>query len=131
MKTIKQQFKSVALVLSLLILLQGCTAYKSANVTLKSASESESKVLVQTKGGQNLRFKKVIDDNGIFYGIKKRKGKIDEILLNKEFIERIRLKDEVLSTVLTVAFPVGIVVVMVLIFQDSFKWKDSESTWTL
>ena len=121
MKTLKKQFKSVALILSMLILLQGCTVYKSASVTLEQAANEENKVRLETTSGEKLKFKHIGIDNGEYYGIKKVKGNIVKVPLNSNYIKNVKLKDKTLSTILTIALPIAIIVGAGLILQDSFK----------
>ena len=109
MKTIKEQFKSVALSLSMLILLQGCTVYKSASVTLDEASKSETKVKVVTKSNEKLKFKRIGVENGKYYGVRKVDGKMMKLILNTDTIKSIKEKDKTLSTVLSIGIPVVIV----------------------
>ena len=73
MKTLKAHLKVVALFLSVLILLQGCTVYKSANVTLDEAVRADAKVRIEKKNGERLKyFKVVVLDDGNYWQ-KKRK----------------------------------------------------------
>ncbi len=125
MKTIKKQIKSVTLILSMLILLQGCTVYKSVSVTLEQAAKEENKVRLETTSGEKLKFKRIGIDNGEYYGVKKVKGNIVKVPLNSNYIKNVKLKDKTLSTILTIALPIAILVGAGLIFQDAFKWKDS------
>jgi len=64
MKTLKKQFKSVALILSMLILFQGCTVYKSVPISLEQAVQNESKVKVETKDNRTMKFNRIGIENG-------------------------------------------------------------------
>ncbi len=127
MKTIKKQFKLIALVLSMLILFQGCTVYKSVSISLEKAAQNESKVRVKTKGNERLKFKRIGKDGGQFYGVKKKKGEMTRIPLDSKFIDSIKEKDKTLSTILTIALPIAIIVGAGYIFQDAFKWKNTNT----
>ena len=105
MKTIKKQIKSVTLILSMLILLQGCTVYKSVSVTLEQAAKEENKVRLETTSGEKLKFKRIGIDNGEYYGVKKVKGNIVKVPLDTNYIKNVKLKDKTLSTILTIALP--------------------------
>ena len=109
MKIIKKQFKSVALILSMLILFQGCTAYKSASVTLDEASKSEGKVKVHTTTNETLKFKRIGIENGNYYGVKKIKGDLVKVPLDKTKLNKIKVKDDTMSTIMTIALPVVII----------------------
>jgi PBP1b-binding outer membrane lipoprotein LpoB len=127
MRAIKKQFKSVALILSMIILLQGCTAYKSVSISLEQAVQNESKVRVKTKSNERLKFKRIGKDEGQFYGVKKEKGEMTRIPLDSKFIDSIKEKDKTLSTILTIALPIAIIVGAGFIFQDAFKWKNTNT----
>ena len=109
MKTLKKQFKSVALILSMLILFQGCTVYKSASVTLEHAVQNDSKVKVITKNNEKLKFMRIGIENGNYYGVKKSNGVILKTPLDQDSINIINEKDKTLSTILSIAIPVVII----------------------
>jgi len=69
MKTSTRLLKVVALFFSVLILFQGCTVYKSTNVTLEEAVKADTKVRLKTKDHQTLKFKKIGIEDGKFYGL--------------------------------------------------------------
>ncbi|NNK83778.1 MAG: hypothetical protein HKO92_11695, partial [Flavobacteriaceae bacterium] len=72
MKRIKLNLKVVALFLATLILFQGCTVYKSANVSLNEAAQSNLKIKIIKNNGDKEKFSKVeLWDDGQFYGRKK------------------------------------------------------------
>lgn len=102
MKTLKKQTKTFALFLSIIILLQGCTVYKSTSVSLDQAVKKEQKVKVVTKVKEKLKFKRIGFEEGKYYGVKKVKGEIVKVPLDQNFIDSIREKDKTLSTIATV-----------------------------
>jgi hypothetical protein len=129
MKTIKKQFKSVALILSMVILLQGCTVYKSTPITIEQVAKEEQKVKVITKDNVKLKFKRIGFNNDGYYGVKKQKGEIIKTHLDPSFINNIKEKDKTLSTILTIALPVGILVGIALIIGDqsyNIDFSDSD-----
>ena len=72
MKSIRKQFKVIVLILVLPFLIQSCTVYKSANVSLNDAVKSESKVKITKTNGDKKKFSKVeLSENGEFYGEKR------------------------------------------------------------
>lgn len=108
MKKLKKQIKSIALSLSILILFQGCTVYKSTPVTLDQAVQNASKVKVMTKSSEIMKYKKIEVENGNYYGIKKAKKEMVKTPLDEKFIASIKEKDKTLSTILTIGIPVVI-----------------------
>ncbi|MEH6535230.1 MAG: hypothetical protein V7719_02470 [Psychroserpens sp.] len=125
MKTIKNQLKNLSITLSMLVVFQSCTVYKSASVALEQAALEDVKVKVETNNGVNIKFKNIVFENENYYGIKKTKGKLDKILLNQEHINNIKIKDKTLSTILTIVLPLGILAGIGLAFKDSFEWKSN------
>ena len=97
--------KAVALFFSILIFFQGCTVYKSANVTLEEAVKSETVVKVKTNNTRAQKFKRIEADNGHYYGIRYIYGKINKTQIDKSKVEKIQLKDKTLSTVLSIGIP--------------------------
>ena len=95
MKTLKKQFKSFALILSMLILLQGCTVYKSASITLEEAAKSRSNVKITTNGNHIYEFSRVKFEEGEYYGYRKGSNKSGKykIHLAKQNIKNAQLKD--------------------------------------
>lgn len=127
MKTIKKQIKSITLILSLLVLLQGCTVYKSASVSLDQAANDESKVRLETTSGEKLKFKRIGVENGNYYGIKKVKGNIVKVPLDTNYIKKVKLKDKTLSTILTIALPIAVIAGVVLILDKTYRFDFSDS----
>ena len=68
MKTIKSNVKRLSLIFAIIIL-QGCTVYKSANITLEEAYNAESVVRVKTKDNKTYKYDRVEFENDYFYGL--------------------------------------------------------------
>jgi hypothetical protein len=119
MKTIKKQIRILALVLALVILIQGCAIYKSTPVSLKQAAKEEIDTKVYIKSGENFIFKRIVLEDGKYYGVKKEKGDIIKIPLNEQFIEKVKLEDKSWSSVATIGLSIvsllGILMVVALI----------------
>ena len=132
MKTFKLQFKSIALILSILILFQGCTVYMSTPITLEQASKAEQKVKVITESKEKLIFKRIGVENDTYYGVKKRKGEIVRTPLDSKWVSEVKVKDKAMSTILTIALPVGIIVGIAIIIGDqsyNIDFSDSDFQW--
>ncbi len=109
MKTIKIQLKVVALFFSVLILLQGCTVYKSASVTLDEAYRTTGKARVKTNDNITQTFIRIGVEDGEYYGVRKIKDKKVKFPLDEKDIQNVRLKNYTLSTILTI---VGVPIVV-------------------
>ena len=116
MKTLKKCLKPISYLLTFLILLQGCTVYKTASVTLDEASKSNTKVRVKTFNNKSLKFDRIEVVNNKIHGINNVEMSITPI--EKDNIEKIQLKDKTMSTILSIAIPVVVIVGILGIIVD-------------
>jgi len=106
--------------------------YRSSSISLAEAANKGEKVIVETTNGNRLKFKRIESSDGEYYGIEKIKGELIRTNLNEGHIQYVREKDRTLSTVVTIAIPILVLVSAGLLFKDSFEWKDStDSDFTL
>ncbi len=101
MKIIKQQIRPMTFLFGILILFQSCVAYKSQNFTLEEAAKIDNKVKVHTVTNEYLKFKRIGVDNGQYYGLKKVKGELVRVPLDRTELNKIRVKDNTASTIFT------------------------------
>ena len=106
MKKAKKQLNTTAIIISLLVLLQSCSVYKSDNLTLDQAVQNESRVKVKTINNEKYKFKRIEIADGHYYGVKKVKGKDIKVPLNRAEVSKINEKNKSLSTILTIASPI-------------------------
>ena len=118
MKTIKIHLKVAALFFTVLILLQGCTVYKSVPISLEQAVQNESKVRVRTNSNEKLKFNRIGFEDGKYFGVKKSNNVIVKTPLDQNFINIINEKDKTGSTILSIAIPLVIIVVLGVIVVD-------------
>jgi hypothetical protein len=102
MKTLKIHIKITVLFFSVLILLQGCTVYKSKNVPLEEAYLYKDRVKLETKNNESLKYLKITKMNQEYFGVKKVRGDLINVPLQKEEIESIKIKDQTLSATLSI-----------------------------
>ena len=122
MKTIKIHLKIVAFLISSMILLQGCTIYKSTTVTLDEAYKSHTKTKVLTTNNQTLKFKRIDFRDGGYYGISKNPSKFENMLLDKNNIQSIKIKNKTTSTILNVGVPLIVIGGIIWISADSMEF---------
>lgn len=108
MKTLKKQIRFIALSLALLLLFQSCKAYHSNSVTLEQASQEFKRTKIQTKNNEILKYRGVKFEDTKYFGIKKVNGNIVNVPIDENFIKTVRLENETMSTILTIALPVVI-----------------------
>ena len=106
MQTTTRHLKLVALFFSVLIMLQGCTVYKSVNVSLEQAVQNESKVKVITKSNEKFKFNRIRIEESNYYGY----NNSERIPLDQNNIDTVKEKNKTLSTVLSIVIPVFTIV---------------------
>lgn len=109
MKTLKKQIQSMALILSILVLIQSCTVYRSVPISIETAVKNKSKVKIVTKNNNKLRFNRIEFQDGKYFGIKKFNSGMVKASLDENSIETIKEKDKTLSTILSIGIP-GVIV---------------------
>lgn len=121
MKTIKKQIKFIALILAILICFQSCKVYHANTVTLEQASQEFKRTKIQTNTNEVLKFRGIKKDSNQFYGIKKIKKELINIPLEEVKIKSVNLENETMSTILTIALPVTIVLGTLVIIASSLS----------
>ncbi len=111
--------------LLMLIFAHSCSVYKNKPVSLREASQQKIKVKVKTKYDKNLIFKRIEKVGDTYYGVTKKRGEFIKTKLEENSINKIEIKDKTMSTIFTIALPIGIITGLAFILQDSFKWKNN------
>ena len=92
---------------ALLMIFQSCTVYKSTPITLDEASKANDRVRIYKNTGEEVDYLKVMMRNdGHYYGLKKKKGQVQNSLIDEDEIDSIKLKDKTLSTLATIGVPI-------------------------
>jgi len=117
MKAIKQHLKQVALILSMLILFQGCTIYKSTPVSIDEASRMDNAVRVITTNNEKLKYDKIIKENGSYYSVKKERTADVIAPIDALQIKEVKVKDKTATGILTL---VSIPLVIGLLVYGAF-----------
>ncbi|WP_242120919.1 hypothetical protein [Aestuariivivens sediminicola] len=116
MKTINKYLKGVTFFLATLVLIQGCTVYRTTPVTLEEATATNNKVKLKKIDNQTIKYKKIISINQEYFGVKKSKGDLINVPINKVDIKSIKIKNKPLSDVLSfLSVPVGVIVLLGII----------------
>ena len=100
MNRLKKSLKPISLLLAFVVLLQGCTVYKLTSITLEQAVQKKSKTKVEWNNGFTSKYKKIVFENGNYYGVIKNDGQIQKSPLDEKNIAKILPKDQLLSPVL-------------------------------
>ena len=117
MKAIKQHLKQVALILSMLILFQGCTIYKSTPVSIDEASRMDNPVSLITTSNDKLKYDRIIKENGSYYSVKKERTADVIAPIDALQIKEVKVKNDTASQLINFGsgvIGIGIVLVGVL-----------------
>ncbi len=109
--------KFVCVFLVFVILLQSCTVYKKAPVSISEASATNHKVLIIKNDDTKLELKKIELVDGVYYGFIDEDRGIVKIPLNESTIKTIRIIDKSASTLLStgiVVIPLAIIITLVI-----------------
>ena len=100
----RKHLKKIATLLCFILLIQSCTVYKSANVSLSEAANSKSRVKITSNNGSKEKFSKVeLFDDGEYYGKKKifLVGP-ENVMIKKDNIQKVQIADKTTSTIINV-----------------------------
>ncbi|TWO31445.1 hypothetical protein E1J38_013605 [Seonamhaeicola sediminis] len=101
MNSITKHLKLIAIILITPFLVQSCTIYKSANVSLEEAAKSESKTKIVKKDGKREKYSKVLLlDSGELYGVNwvNRKQTTDSIFIDAKTVKKVKLENKKLNS---------------------------------
>jgi hypothetical protein len=113
------------------LLFQSCVAYHKTPVSIEDAVTSNNKVLVITNNDTKLKFKKIQQIDGKYYGISEDEDrKIIKTPLNESNIKTIRVLDKSASTWGTIGIVAGSLLVIVgIIGYSAMENMDLGVNW--
>ena len=123
MITYPPHLNSIAKLLIISIWIQGCQIYYKQAVTPEQASESSGGVKIIFVDNRKVYFDRIEIEDDILYGIKKIKGKSIKILIHKNQIKEIHLKDKAASGVGTVLLVAGSICLALYIDYMITGWE--------
>ena len=106
MEAIRNRLKTIALVLTALLLFQSCVVYHKTPTTLEKASQERIKTKVINANGETAKYKYITYEDGQFYGINKdfdERGKLVKTPLSEQELEKILIKNKSASNWVTIA----------------------------
>jgi hypothetical protein len=107
--------KSVCVFLIFVFLLQSCAVYQKTPVSIEEAAATKNKVIIINDNDAKLKFKKIEQIDGIYYGITKENGNIVKVPLTESAIKKIRVLDKSASTWGTIGIVAGSLLVVGII----------------
>ena len=103
MKTIKTHLRVVAFFFSAAILFQGCSVYHTGARTLDEAVQDQKKVKIITQENRTLYFKKIVFNDGKYYGVKKLKDNTKDVWIFEKDIKKLRVENKTMSVMLSLS----------------------------
>ena len=119
MKALKKWFKIIALFFTALILFQSCATYKTPT-TLAQAAEQQKEVKIITSTDDAIKYKYIVYEEGLFYGVKGPPWEEEKFPINAEEVYDVLLKKGGLPTWVWIVIA-GVVVIGVVL------WKAAEN----
>ncbi|WP_339627927.1 hypothetical protein [uncultured Maribacter sp.] len=117
MKNLRRKGLVISCLFAALILLEGCVVYQNKPVTLERAFQEGLKTKVVTDNDNTYKFKRIGFEDGQFYGVRKSNGEITKVPLLENELTKIVLKNEPMSTLLTIgASIVSVFGVLIILF---------------
>ncbi|MFV7235434.1 hypothetical protein [Flavobacterium sp. ZB4R12] len=120
--------KTVCFLLVIALILQSCSVYKKTPVTLDEAVTADRKVLVVKVDNIKLKFIRIEQIDGIYYGRIKTRGGIEKIPLTESDLKTIRVLDKTATTMGNVAIVVGSIGTVLLVVA-AIELSDLGDNW--
>lgn len=117
MNFLKKQSRLVTFFLVVLIFLQSCRVYHRESVTLNQAVKEEKRVKIKTTNNKTLKFKKIVYEEGKYYGIKPYtfKDKFHKVQLDQNDLKTVRLHNQTLSIILGIISGIAITLTIAVV----------------
>lgn len=96
--------------LSLLVLFQSCVVYHNSAVSLEQAAKVRTKSKVVAHDGEKTKYRFITEENGEFFGVKKKSGTVQKTPIEDHPNTRVYLINKPISTGVTIgliAIPIG------------------------
>lgn len=101
--------------MSVILLLQGCAVYYKSPITLEQAAEQQLPVKVHFRDDETVKFRYILQEDGVFYGTTRKSGEWSKTLLDAQSVENTFGKNKSASTWVTIGV-IGVPVVFLVIF---------------
>lgn len=132
MKRKNLKTKTACFLVAIAFILQSCGVYKKTSVTLDEAVTADRKVLVVKTDYSKLKFIRIEQIGGMYYGQVENKGKIEKIPLTESDLKTIRLLDKTATTIGNIAIVAGSlgIVLLVVAAIELSNWGDDWGNWS-
>jgi uncharacterized protein YpmB len=109
MKTAQKNIGNIAVLFLAILLLQGCVVYHNTSVGMEEAVSAATRVKIKAADDKKVKLKKVVLEDGQYYGIKNNRGELVRIPLDEKRISSVHLKNKTLSTIINIGVPAVII----------------------
>ncbi len=103
METIKTKSCVISILFAFAIIFHSCMAYNPQHVSVEDAASEGKRAKIKMKIGKRLKYKKIVKDNSLYFGMAKSKGKWVKIHIDTSKVESVRLQNKTMSTILTIS----------------------------
>jgi hypothetical protein len=121
--------KLISYFLSFLILFSSCSVYQKKGISMEEASRLQKRVKATRTDDKIIKLKKIIKIDSVYYGIIDVKNNAVQVPLKVKEFKKIQPLDATTSTVLTVlaiAIPIGVLILVVQADAVSSGWSDPQ-----
>ena len=115
MKLTNIKNKAICFLLAFTLVMQSCSVYKKTSVNLEEAYNSDTKVLIVKIDNTKLKFNRIKQNEGNYYGTLKTKGHMENVPLIASDLKTIRVLDKTTTTIGNVAIIIGSVGIVFLV----------------
>ncbi len=113
MKILNKRIKPITWLLAVMMAIQSCTVYKSTPLTLEQAVQKESKVRITTNSNESFKYKKIVFEDGKYYGVQRFTREKFRVHINEDLVKSIDEINITQTTVLNIGIPLAIIGVIV------------------
>ena len=132
MKLTNIKNQAICFLLAFTLVMQSCSVYKKTSVNLEEAYNSDTKVLIVKIDNTKLKFNRIKQNEGNYYGTLKTKGHMENVPLIASDLKTIRVLDKTTTTIGNVAIIIGSVGIVFLVIAaiELSNWNDDSGSIT-
>lgn len=136
-------FRLLAIFMGVLMGLESCSIYHKSTASLDEAVDSQARTKLVMENNSVYKFRSIQEEDGEYYGLARKNSatakelgnaereikadhndKLKSFLINSESVKEVHLKNESLSTLVSIVVPLFIALVSIVIVSD-FDFGDN------
>ncbi|MFX0555804.1 hypothetical protein ACOCEA_03355 [Maribacter sp. CXY002] len=121
----RKRLNAIAIFLTTLLLFQSCVVYHKTPTTLEKASTERINTKVTNSSGENVKYKYITYENGIFFGVTLKSGQSIKTPIDQNDLAQVLTKNKsgsTWATITTIAIPVIATVIIVSTLPWGGSW---------